>query len=220
MADFTITLKETGGAFNAEFGEYISGGSSVTVSPLTVTENGTYNAGTNAAYNPVTVDVADGAVALIEGTASEIPDDITSIRDMACAYMPNLTEVSLPALTEMGSYAFTNCNNLTRFEAPNLETATQTGRQFNSCTSLTYADVGYIPRIMNAMFTNDSALTSVVLRYQGVVNFRTDAFTGTPIESGTGYIYVPDDLVDTYKSATGWSTHASQIKGISELPTT
>jgi hypothetical protein len=46
----------------------------------------------------------------------------------------------------------------------------------------------------------------------------TNAFSNTPIASGTGYIYVPDDLVDRYKQATNWSTYASQIKGISELP--
>ena len=39
----------------------------------------------------------------------------------------------------------------------------------------------------------------------------------TPIANGTGYVYVPDDMVDTYKSATNWSTYASQIKGMSEL---
>ena len=40
---------------------------------------------------------------------------------------------------------------------------------------------------------------------------------GTTIEKATGYVYVPDDMVDTYKSATNWSTYASQIKGMSEL---
>ena len=46
---------------------------------------------------------------------------------------------------------------------------------------------------------------------------NTNAFTNTPIESGTGYIYVLDELVDSYKSATNWSTYAEQIKPISEL---
>ena len=43
-------------------------------------------------------------------------------------------------------------------------------------------------------------------------------FYNTAIENGTGYIYVPDSLVDSYKTATNWSTYASQIKPISELP--
>jgi hypothetical protein len=45
-----------------------------------------------------------------------------------------------------------------------------------------------------------------------------NAFTGTPlVGDGTGYIYVPDDLVDAYKSATNWSALASHIKGESEM---
>lgn len=41
---------------------------------------------------------------------------------------------------------------------------------------------------------------------------------GTPILEGNGYIYVPDDLLDRYKTESGWSGLASQIKQISELP--
>ena len=40
----------------------------------------------------------------------------------------------------------------------------------------------------------------------------------TAIAQKKGYIYVPDDLVESYKSATNWSAYASQIKPISELP--
>jgi hypothetical protein len=46
----------------------------------------------------------------------------------------------------------------------------------------------------------------------------TGAFTGTPIASGTGYIYVPLALVDTYKTATNWSTYAAQIRAIEDYP--
>ena len=33
-----------------------------------------------------------------------------------------------------------------------------------------------------------------------------------------GYIYVPDDMVDTLKADSRWSTYATQIKPLSELP--
>lgn len=45
---------------------------------------------------------------------------------------------------------------------------------------------------------------------------HTNAFTGTPIASGTGYIYVPSALVDTYK--TKWSAFANQIRAIEDYP--
>lgn len=39
----------------------------------------------------------------------------------------------------------------------------------------------------------------------------------TPIASGTGFIYVPDELVESFKVANGWSDYSNQIKGVSEL---
>lgn len=42
------------------------------------------------------------------------------------------------------------------------------------------------------------------------------AFNSTPIANGTGYIYVPDALVNDYKKATNWSVYANQIKPLSE----
>ena len=44
-----------------------------------------------------------------------------------------------------------------------------------------------------------------------------NAFKNTPIEKGTGYIYVPDNLVDSFKIAENWSTYADQIKSINEM---
>lgn len=47
-----------------------------------------------------------------------------------------------------------------------------------------------------------------------------NAFEGTPISVGYGYIYVPADLVDTYKAATNWSRYADQIVSLNEYPKT
>ena len=41
--------------------------------------------------------------------------------------------------------------------------------------------------------------------------------TYNPNGDKDGYIYVPDSLVENYKSATNWSTYATQIKPLSEL---
>ena len=45
-----------------------------------------------------------------------------------------------------------------------------------------------------------------------------NAFAGTQIASGTGYIYVPRALVDTYKAASNWSTYASRFRAIEDYP--
>lgn len=47
---------------------------------------------------------------------------------------------------------------------------------------------------------------------------NANAFTQSPFASGTGYIYVPSALVDSYKAATNWSTYANQIRAIEDYP--
>ena len=71
---------------------------------------------------------------------------------------------------------------------------------------------------MGSMFRGCSSLTSVTFTGNVVPPYGTNMFYNTPIAAGNGYIYVPDNLVDAYKAASGWSNHATVIKGISEKP--
>lgn len=66
------------------------------------------------------------------------------------------------------------------------------------------------------MFWN-AKFTKLIINKPYVFPINSNDLKGTTIEKGTGYVYVPDDMVDTYKSATNWSAYASQIKGMSEL---
>lgn len=66
------------------------------------------------------------------------------------------------------------------------------------------------------MFWN-AKFTKLIINKPYVFPINSNDLKGTTIEKATGYVYVPDDMVDTYKSATNWSTYASQIKGMSEL---
>lgn len=59
----------------------------------------------------------------------------------------------------------------------------------------------------------------IIRRNNTIVIPTSDTFlNNTPIKDGIGWIYVPSDLVDTYKSATNWSTYADQIVSIDEYP--
>ena len=120
----------------------------------------------------------------------------TKVTDYAFYMDKLLTTVSLPAVTSIGSSAFNGCSAL---KAADFPAATD--------ISGTYA------------FQNCSALTSLTLSKNQVATLsNTSAFTGTPIASGTGYVYVPDDLVGQYKAATNWATYANQIRPISQKP--
>ena len=98
---------------------------------------------------------------------------------------------------------------------------------FADATKLEIVDIGGADPIKEAgkttgissnAFKNCTALKKVILRMTTwQPSITTNTFSGSAIAKGTGFIYVPDELVDTYKSATNWATYASQIKPISEL---
>lgn len=52
-----------------------------------------------------------------------------------------------------------------------------------------------------------------------VVPLKTSyVFYNTPIEKGTGYIYVRKSLIEEYKTATNWSVFADQFRAIEDYP--
>lgn len=180
---------------------------------------------------------------LVEGTITEVSDDsITTIRDYAFYGNTTLTTIDLPNITSLGNYVFYNCSALTSVDLPNVTTirdyvfygcknvtsvnlpnATTIGPNvFYKCSSLTSVNLPNVTSLSYGTFYNCSSLTTVILSLTTNVCTlsNTDAFKNTPIANSTteGFIYVPDELVEDYKVATNWSTYASKIKPISELP--
>lgn len=70
-------------------------------------------------------------------------------------------------------------------------------------------------------FYSCTNLTTVIINSPTLCELvAIDTFERTPIANGSGYIYVPNNLVGTYKVAKNWSTYSSQIKALSELGNT
>lgn len=97
---------------------------------------------------------------------------------------------------------------------------------FQNCTSLrtvelkkTNAKANY--DIASSAFSGCSSLTKLVLDSGGTLYkwnlSAANALQGTPIAAGTGYVYVNDNLVESYRAATNWVTYADQIRPLSEL---
>lgn len=150
---------------------------------------------------------------------TKLPDSITSIGNYAFYRCWELALTKLPnELVSIGDDAFPNCNAITTLEIP-AKVATIGSRAFESCTGLTSVTIlGQPTRIDDFAFRDCPALEKVVLpNVTSVPTGKTTMFDNTPIKSGTGYIYVPDDLVDSFKNDAKWSTYANQIKPISEL---
>lgn len=175
-----------------------------------------------------------------------LPTECVEIRRYAFYNNAHLEQVTLPnGLRIIGTYAFYNCKQLALTTLPDTVYALN-DRVFYGCTGLTNFEVPAKVTKLENTFMNCSNLTKVVLKgdiksisgstwlgtFYGCESLETiifnavtsvptmpdmKALVSTPIVNGTGYIYVPDALVDSFKSATNWSNIADQIKGISEL---
>lgn len=98
-------------------------------------------------------------------------------------------------VTAIGDYAFANNTALTRVSFP------------------------AVTSISASAFAGCSKLTTVILGVGSVATLNNaSAFTSTPIASGTGYIYVPAALVDSYKANSEWATYANKIRAIEDYP--
>lgn len=127
----------------------------------------------------------------------------------------SLEIISLPLCRTLGGNVFWGCSKLTQVNIPLVTTIqSSTFRE----TGIKKLDCLSVNNIKNYAFNYARQLDTLILRDSNVcVLENINAFNNTKIAAGTGYIYVPDNLVDSYKTATNWVTFASQIKPISEL---
>ena len=142
---------------------------------------------------------------------------VTSIGTNAFQNCTSLTTADFPVATSIGTNVFQGCTSLTSVSLP---VATSIGSgAFQNCTSLTTADFPVVASIGNYAFYGCASLTSLTLSNTTIATLsNTNALQNTPIAQGTGHIYVPDHLVDQYKTATNWATYANQIRPISQKP--
>ena len=119
-----------------------------------------------------------------------------------------MTIVSLPVATSIGSYAFNSCSALTSVSLP---MATSIGSYaFYSCSALTSASLPSVTSIGNGAFQGCSALTTL---YIGTESDTVCTLSNpNTIPSSVTDIYVPEALVDSYKTAENWSSFSDKIK--------
>ena len=145
---------------------------------------------------------------------------VTALAGSSFGGCTNLTYVNLPKVTTINGGVLSN-SKLTSLYLPSLTTITGWSWNFNHSGRLKRV---YFPKltgtITNRDFINCNVLDTLILGYTGGVCSLSDieAFNNTPIASGTGYIYVPKALVESYKTAENWSTYASQIRAIEDYP--
>lgn len=116
-----------------------------------------------------------------------IPSSVTSWTGSRTFEYCDLTEATLNNSGAVGSYAFSNCRSLTSVTFGNNITAIN-GSAFNDCRSL----------------------TSMTFNSPTPPTIESNSFQGVP---STCKFYVPCSAVNTYRTASVWSSYASQIVG-------
>ena len=198
LRSYTVTFSMDGTVLESMVVPY----GTVPVPTVTPTKTDHKFSGWNPALAPVTGDVdyvaqfvstASLARKLVDKTVASVTSDASSV----------------------GSYAFRNCSALTTVDLP-LVTSIG-GNAFNGCSNLTTVDLPLVTSVGSYAFYNCKALTTVILRSETMCTLsNVNAFNSTPIKSGTGYIYVPSALVDSYKADSKWSTYANQFRAIED----
>ena len=127
-----------------------------------------------------------------------------------------IAEIALPSsLTSIGQYVFLNCSLLTRVvNLENTQLTSISSELFSGCSSL--AEIALpagLTTIRSYAFSGCSSL-----QYIRIEATTPPTLASKAIPSTIGAIYVPDESVAAYQAATNWSSFASKIKGISEMP--
>lgn len=121
---------------------------------------------------------------------------------------PALTSVDFSSLTDTGTNLFLNCSALSVLVLPQVQTIYS--QTFRGCSNLQKLDVLATRGFTNQNNMNGCAkLTELIIRNTSVSTLSNiNNFTGTPFASnGTGgTLYVPQDLISSYQSASNWST--------------
>ena len=146
---------------------------------------------------------------------SVIPNRVTRI-DYAFYYCTSLVNAPVipSGITDM-SHTFSRCSSLVNAPSVIPNSVTSLYHTFSFCSSL--VNVPPIPdsvEDMDSAFYQCSSLKELTL-LPATPPSVSNGLSRCPIES----IYVPDEAVDTYKTATGWSEFASKFKPLSEKPT-
>lgn len=168
---------------------------------------------------------------VVDRTITEFNDDIvTTVPPYAFYKCHYLTSVNMPNLKSMGyTSEFYQCASLTSVNMPSLMSITQqafggcsllasvnlpsvtsiNGAAFYGCSSLASVNLPSLTSIGSNVFNGCSKLTTLILRSTKVCTLsNTSAFGYTPFASGGtgGTVYVPQALIESYQTATNWST--------------
>lgn len=212
---------------------------------LTITANGTVTEDVST-YKNVEVTVAvptsgggtDKTAAFLDGTITEYSNsELTEIREKAFYGCIKMTSVDLPNVVTLGADAFHTCKWLETINIPKLTAipyqcfyycfSLPDVLVFSACKNvagyaISYAETKKLDilgggQIDSFAFYRASYFNTLILRNTETVTTLQAAPSSIWSDYTSVTVYVPDALLESYKTATNWVKMAGQIKGLSEL---
>lgn len=166
------------------------------------------------------------------GITSINAPSLLTVGDYALSDLTNLTSVSFPLLTTVGQYFLSGTPNLETIYLPSVTTMTG-GYYFASTITGQVAKIVVLPSVtsitgdafragsfaaidigpgLSSLPTRCFYSTNVMHRHDVIILRKTDgvvtASTNTTLQNATT-VYVPQDLISSYQSATNWSAKYS-----------
>lgn len=168
------------------------------------------------------------------------PEDASKVTDIGTTFQGNTEITSFEELElfngvlEIGRLAFKSCENLTKIKLPySVTTIGADSFRFTKIESLAVVDS--VIDIHDEAFRNNSNMKIISIG-PNVKNMGWELCTGNgnmlkaimfateppiikedTIFRGSYPIYVPDESIEAYKTATNWTTMASRIVGLSQM---
>lgn len=150
--------------------------------------------------------------------------DLSGVTDWVSGWVDNVSQGGFESV-------ICNCPNLQRIVLGTIPALGASPYAVNrstiyNCPMLTTVDISEVSNIIvtnNPLFWACDSLQALILRCNTVPTMtiqniasisKVQFFNG----SADAYVYVPDNMVNSYKTSSGWSDISDRIKGISELP--
>lgn len=188
----------------------------------------------------MSADILSDPIELYRGLVGEDQDllttfsdqDIYLVRDSAFRGFTALEQVCVPCATAIGHDAFNGCTSLESFKTANcasigdmafygctslVDVAASSVRElgdhaFARCTSLKRIDIPNAEKIGAGAFRWCTSLRYVKLLGDEFCSLGDSTVFGSC--SSLEAVYVPSDLLETYQTASHWTTYADYLIGV------
>lgn len=174
---------------------------------------------------------------MLDGTVEDVTSSVATLWQYSLYRKTSLKTVSLPNCGDLGIYSLNGCSALTSVNIPNvtllqssclanttalktiriprLEAVSSSVFGYSGLETIDIGSAGVVTNLGSTPFNNCTYLTRIILRNDTVCTYGAQYADYDPPKS-TLKIYVPRNLLDSYKTATNWSRLAEKFVALED----